>query len=553
MTHLDDMIAALDLEVTANRKSGGGFRLQLRDGEMVREADGKWLYRFALMEDAELRDDTLLIAGVNGEEIRGAVVSLRDGLLVIGLEQDLGPAIRECTITTDDSFLIATLKKRLEEVDNDASYFNKIVADRAIGHAPILVGQSEPHRDVESDGKLNLEQMDALRTALGSDASFIWGPPGTGKTITLARIVEAHYREGRSVLLVSNTNIAVDTALEQVAERLKNEDGFEQGHIVRLGPVVKDELRNRFGDYVIADQIVERLNPELAAEKKRLTAELEPLLTEERELQARLRSGPAPRPARQDTESRLAALASQIDPLRQRLARINIELAKLEVEILDNCRVLATTAYRAYLGNDAPRTFDVVVIDEASMLMSPLTYFAAGLASESVVVAGDFRQLAPIVKADGKLADTWLKGDVFSVAGIPKALEKQGQLTLFDEPNDRLLHLKQLVEQYRMQESICALVNTRFYDGVLKTVRDAKAVRKAEVRDSGFPLEKSPLLYLDTSEFGPWVAYAANSRSRYNVLHALLVQNIVLQMHEAGYLQRPCRCHFPLCGSIPSH
>ena len=71
---------------------------------------------------------------------------------------------------------------------------------------------ADPDRAVFIGGsRLNDDQRAAIRRSLGSDTTFVWGPPGTGKTTTLARIVKAHYRAGQSILLVSNTNIAVDT------------------------------------------------------------------------------------------------------------------------------------------------------------------------------------------------------------------------------------------------------------------------------------------------------------------------------------------------------
>ena len=98
-----------------------------------------------------------------------------------------------------------------------------------------------------------------------------------GTKIATARIVEAHYRTGRSVLLVSNTNIAVDTALERVAERLKGEPEFHQGLVIRQGPVVKAELRQRFGQQVILEEIVARLGKALRHEKDHLIHEAAPL------------------------------------------------------------------------------------------------------------------------------------------------------------------------------------------------------------------------------------------------------------------------------------
>ncbi len=634
MSHVDDMIKALEQEVRAIRAKSAEARLELRNGRFAGRADGKWLYRFTLEEELFLRDDTPLVATINGQKVEGEVVALREATLIISLQKDFGETILQCSISTDNSFLIQRLKGRLEEARNGADWFNRNAADRAIGDKQIRVGTEKPHQGVSSINVLNEEQLSALRMSLGSDTTFIWGPPGTGKTTTLASIVEAQYREGRSVLLVSNTNIAVDTALEKVSECLSKEDAFHSGHVVRLGPVVKEELRERYGDYVIPDQIAERLAAPLIAEREKLSAALHPIVTEENELRAALgildtladtrqrleqqeeqghkardeairhttnaqrhrqeavrlrekviqarsmrgirrilagldpirlgqqaataenRAEEADRssadarqrasladneartlrsevaalsrtttsyPSRGTIEARLNLLKAESARIRSRLSRIEQELSEIRTRILNDCKIMATTAYRSYLGTDTPRTFDVVVIDEASMLMPPLTYLASGLAKSFVIIAGDFRQLAPIIQASGDLADTWLKQDVFRIAGVADAVKRQ------DVPLSTP-HVMPLVLQYRMTEDICQLVNDRYYGGKLKTAsRDAPTQR-------GFPFGEDSLLYIDTGDLGAWASYQSNRRSRYNLLHAMLVQNIVQRLHESGYL-----------------
>ncbi len=201
--------------------------------------------------------------------------------------------------------------------------------------------------------------------------------------------------------------------------------------------------------------------------------------------------------------------------------------------MLARCRILATTVYRTYLSKSASRQFDVVVIDEASMLMPPLVYYAAGLATQSVTVAGDFRQLPPIVMSEGPLAEEWLKQDVFEKAGIPQLLDR-------DQPTPQLVPLR---IQYRTREPICAVINELFYhDHPLHS--DASVCR----RDDGFPLNSSSLLYVDTSPFHPWTALRVGTFSRYNLFHALLVRNIVLHLAERGFL--PPAGHNDAVGAI---
>ncbi|MBV9499363.1 MAG: AAA family ATPase [Acidobacteriaceae bacterium] len=54
---------------------------------------------------------------------------------------------------------------------------------------------------------------------MGHNTSFLWGPPGTGKTHTIGRMVAAHLAGSQErVLLLSSTNVAVDQAIVSVGE-----------------------------------------------------------------------------------------------------------------------------------------------------------------------------------------------------------------------------------------------------------------------------------------------------------------------------------------------
>lgn len=628
---LTEMIQALRLEVAEIRKRGGDKRVELRDGERLGQSAGYWLYRFLLTEELNLRDETPVRVISGKQEASGILVSFRDGALTLALEKDLGARIDAAWLVADDAFLLERLCEKLDDVRNSRTPFHTSAADRVLGLASIHSGEAQPHRAVLAGGGCNKEQIFAVRRSLGSDATFVWGPPGTGKTATLARLIEAHYHAGRSILLVSNTNIAVDTALERVCERLEQQPEFDHGLVVRLGPAVKDELRRRYGPQVILEEVVARLGKALRQEMEHLSAEAEKLGAERasliealsrfqllRERQAKLASceralGVASREAHEkgaeaDTHraraarirgelarvrsmgrlrrfflgldpeglerqaaaadaaadeaqraarallgrveqleaeiaslrrevtrlaketqrhphestlrSRLPALEKRLEAIRERMVSLDGMLAALEQQVLDRCRIMATTVYRAYLGRQVSRQFDVVVIDEASMLMPPLVYYAAGLATRSVTVAGDFRQLPPIVLSEGELARRWLKRDVFDVCGIPRQLAKK--------PPDHLVILR---TQYRMREPICALVNGLFY-------RDYPLVSDPSVRVHGtkFPLGPAPLLHVDTTKWRPWAAYRFGGFSRYNLFHALLARNVVCHLVATGYL-----------------
>lgn len=83
------------------------------------------------------------------------------------------------------------------------------------------------------DLALNDRQRDAIERALACDITFIWGPPGTGKTEVVGRIVEGCVRQGLRVLFLSPTHVAVDQAVERICALLEREDGFELGLLQR--------------------------------------------------------------------------------------------------------------------------------------------------------------------------------------------------------------------------------------------------------------------------------------------------------------------------------
>ena len=70
----------------------------------------------------------------------------------------------------------------------------------------------------------NEAQNEAVELAVDAeDAALIHGPPGTGKTYTIARAIRALVDEGNRVLLSAFTNRAVDNALEALRDQ-----GFDE-------------------------------------------------------------------------------------------------------------------------------------------------------------------------------------------------------------------------------------------------------------------------------------------------------------------------------------
>lgn len=222
---------------------------------------------------------------------------------------------------------------------------------------------------------------------------------------------------------------------------------------------------------------------------------------------------------RADLLKRMEQFSTERQPLIDELAVINKALADLEAAVMRDAAVIGATVTKSYLSSSSLPAFDVAIIDEASMVLLPALYYAAGLAREKVVISGDFRQLPPIVPTDQKAIRDQIGMDVFHAAGIVSAVESRRSLP----------RLVMLEEQYRMDDAICRLISSFMYSGKLQTA-SAVGTRGGQ---TPAPLVGS-LTIVDTSSLWPFETQTA-SFSRYNLMHALVVRNLAQKLHESDH------------------
>lgn len=101
-------------------------------------------------------------------------------------------------------------------------------------------------------------QRKAIATALSSRVSVITGPPGTGKTQMILNLIANAFVKGKTVLVASKNNKAVDNIKERY-------DGIEPLHyLLRFGS--KDAVKNQVLPYL--ESILQRM-PQLSANTQR--------------------------------------------------------------------------------------------------------------------------------------------------------------------------------------------------------------------------------------------------------------------------------------------
>ena len=357
-----------------------------------------------------------------------------------------------------------------------------------------LMGLREPRwgreLPVEIDPNLNASQQAAVRFSLAAeDIAVIHGPPGTGKTTTVAELIRQIAARDEQVLACAPSNTAVDNLLERlVAAGLR---------VVRLGhPArVAADLRDHTLDALVQNHPDTRLVRNLMQQAESLF----------RKASRYTRAKPA-RNARQE----LRQAARELKADARRLERQMVQ------QILNQADVVCSTTT---LDDDllGDRQFSWVVIDEACQCTEPGCWVPL-LRAQRVVLAGDHFQLPPTI------VSTQAAQEGFSVSLLERAVRHYQQ------------HItRRLDVQYRMHHQIMQFSSLQFYDGQLQadeTVREHRLSHLQHVTAEGILDE--PVTFLDTAGAGWDEEQEPDGESRFNSAEAHLVLHKVQQLVDAG-------------------
>jgi len=294
-----------------------------------------------------------------------------------------------------------------------------------------------PWSGVHSSQGLDPSQLRVIQQCLGADISFVWGPPGTGKTYTLGKLIAAAALAGKRVIATSIANVAVDQLATQVVRTLEavgtpGERLLSGGHVIRFGhPRLPEVVKEA------------RLFPH-KEEIQELRRQLHQAIENHRKISER------------DTVAR--ALSNKL------MKNLRDEIRRRTKEILGQSNIILTTAIQVCIEPLLTEVgFDIMVVDEASMMPIPILACMGLVGRERLIVAGDFRQLGPIAVSQSKAAFDWLHKDAFELVGIKNNLNHPA--------------LGMLTMQRRMHADICDIINRHFYENKLTTQVDSKKTR----------------------------------------------------------------------------
>lgn len=277
---LAEFRTALQEEIVAARRQAANNAVPLVNGRRIAQVGSAFQYVFEIENALHLPGDApgdLYVPERAPLEV--TVISVDGMAITLSIPVDIGGFVATARLQSNLAHLMRRLIERIEKLDGVPNP----AGDRVRGARPVS-GNAVPIGSIELGPAAfspNTEQLCAIASSLGRDTTFIWGPPGTGKSRTIGSIGEQLYRRGRCVLLVSHTNNAVDQALCHVGDSLGPAE-HEQGKVLRVGDPKDPRLMER--PELLASTHVARRSEELTERRDALDSELQAASIEVREL-----------------------------------------------------------------------------------------------------------------------------------------------------------------------------------------------------------------------------------------------------------------------------
>ena len=249
-----EFCTALSSEIEAAERQSSSSAVQLLNGRRIGQIGEEFQYLFDIENVINLPGDAPGDLHVSGfEPFPVKIVSVEGLALTLSVNIDLGAYVATARLQSSLAHLMRKLIQRIEVLGDRENR----TGDRILGLLPVE-GASTPMEfpNLPPLWELSPDQEKAVASSLGRNTTFIWGPPGTGKTLTIGAIGNELHHRGRSLLLVSHTNIAVDQAVLKIKEGMSKKE-IEDGCLIRVGTTKDPEIQKDAG-FLLAYQVKKR-------------------------------------------------------------------------------------------------------------------------------------------------------------------------------------------------------------------------------------------------------------------------------------------------------
>lgn len=352
-------------------------------------------------------------------------------------------------LIVDMTFILEGLKNRVfEYVQNYGMY--KDLPVTKIFTRNLTQKRLQLERAFPINASLDEAQRKAFIGALSNDISFIWGPPGTGKSFVLANIIRALYSQKEKTLVCCISNVAVDQLLNKEIDLIDNEGlQLQSGEFYRSGKTLDERIQQT--DYLFPDNSrMERLSVILKDKNTSINDKQKEIDKCKDDIRKAKAQGGNVRVYNLEN-NRLPRLLREKVELENDRQKIQDMIKKEMLCLVDSSKVIFSTIANAIIDeklNDCE--FDNLIVDEASMLSLPYFLAIAKNVKKRIIISGDFRQLGTV----SLTPHYCLRKNIYDYCGIL---------------NSKYECVYPLLTQRRSAPEIVNLINEQFYDGILTT------------------------------------------------------------------------------------
>ena len=455
---LSDSILAIQDEIEAVRKKPQREVLFTASKEFQNEVEAPtYVFRTQNQSFQHISD---LIAVSVFPNIKGEVLKFDDEKVTIRFEKPLKEPVIDVEVEWVNDFILTRMLDHLEFIRSEDSEKRKLRITEIL-----QTRKSENWNNVviREDGFRNAPQKEAIQKALSNRVTYIWGPPGTGKTATLGFVIANLLNQGKRVLFVSNTNRAVDVGLLSVLSAMQFVAAdYNFSEICRFGDAaLKDDRLQALLFNEQIDKKREEIKQQFIPGKEDIRRQflldtINKMISAGKEVPSKL-------------EYELELIGSD-DENSSPETDLDEQLEMLALKEIRSRQLIATTLARVCTSDLLlGLSFDAVVVDEASMASVPYLLVMAGKSKSHFIVAGDPMQLPPIATTINKKFSDFLEKDIYTL--ISNAQEMDDLFVWKDDHPDITCFFD---TQYRLNEDLASVISDVFYDGRLKTGKTAR-------------------------------------------------------------------------------